>query len=127
MKKYYLENEYCSFWIENGIIHEVFKSNVKILDLKISKEIVEDRLKVSNNILRPLYVDATCISNFKPDAQKYMSEGDAMKHLSACALLAKNTFHRLLGNTYMKVNKPSIEMRMFTDKAKALVWLNQYK
>ena len=121
-----LENDYCYFYIQEGILHEIFKPEVKVMDLNMSKIVVADRLKVSNGVTMPLYVDATPIRFFKPNALKYMAEGDAMKYLSASGLLAKTYIHRLAGNTYYEVFKPSIPTKMHQTYDAAIAWLKLY-
>jgi len=121
-----LENDYCYFYIHEGILHEIFKPEVKVMDLAMSKIVVTDRLKVSNGITMPLYVDATEIRFFKPNALKYMAEGDAMRYLSASGLLAKTYLHRLAGNMYYEVYKPEIPTKMHSDYEKAIAWLKLY-
>ncbi len=54
----YHENEFCEYWIdEHGVVHEIFKDTFKTLNLEIAMVITRDRLKVTNGVARPLYVE----------------------------------------------------------------------
>jgi hypothetical protein len=43
----------------------------------------------------------------------------------AKALLIENLGHRLVGNFYMRVIKPAMKTKIFTDREKALEWLRE--
>jgi hypothetical protein len=127
MKKSYLENEYVELWIENGIIHEVFKPSLKILNIEIVKQIVADRLKVSGEITRPIFVDVGSAVSIDKAARRYLAKGDALKLLSATAILVDNYIAKLWANIYIRIDNPSIPTQFFHHKAMALTWLAQYK
>lgn len=127
MKESYLENECVELWIENGIIHEIFKPNLKILDIEKAKQIVTDRLKVSDGITRPLFVDLGNMVSVDKASRTYLAEGDAMKFLSATAILVDNPIAKFAANIYIRVDQPDIPTKFFTEKTLALTWLEQYK
>ena len=127
MKESYLENEFIELWIENGIIHEIFKSNLEILNIEKAKQIVTDRLKVSNGITRPIFADISNMVSVDKASRKYLAEGDAMKYLSATAILVDNPITKFAAGIYIRIDKPSIPTKFFTDKALALTWLERYK
>ena len=123
-KKSYLENDYCEFWIdETGIIHEIFKQNFEILTLDIAKKITAARLSVSDGITRPLFVELGHAVKMERAANKYLSTGIAMDHLSATGILVKDQIEKLGASIYIRFFPPSIPTKFFTNKEKALTWL----
>lgn len=121
-----IDTPYCSTWIENGIIHHVYKPNI-IIDIDIAKKLVDHRLKVTNNITRPVFVDVCNLVAIKADARKYLAGPEAIKYISAGAIFLDNYLLFLVGTVFLKIDNPLIPSRLFTDKEKALLWLEQFK
>ncbi len=122
----YLENEFCEYWIdERGIIHEIFKPSFDIMDLEIAKIITADRLKVSNGVYRPLYVELGNAVKMEREANKYLSTGDAMTYLTATGILVRDEIERIGAQFYITFFRPSIPTKFFRNKEKALNWLYQ--
>lgn len=44
-------------------------------------------------------------------------------HLAAVALYSKELAMKILGNLYIKINKPIVPTKFFTDKSEAELWL----
>lgn len=127
MKESYLENEYAEFWIENGIIINVYKDGFKQYDLTIAKSILHDRLKVSNGVTMPVYIELKRLNGADEDARRFMASQEAMQYLSAAALVVPDHITKFLANTYHKFHKPGIPTKVFTNKGKAIQWLEQFK
>lgn len=126
MKESYLENEYASFWTEEGILYIIYKPSLKAMTLDIAKKLVDDRLKVSNNRVMPLFVDISNLRETSKTARDYLAEGDAVKHTNATALLVNNKLTRMLASIYMAFSRPSIPTKVFTDQEEAMKWLKRY-
>lgn len=126
-KESFLENEYVEFWIEDGIIYNRYKPEVNKITIDIAKRIVEDRLKVSNGVTRPGFVDLTNAISIDKPARRYLSMGESMKYLSASAILVKNEITKLGGNIYIRIDKPRIPTKLFTSEEQAVAWLEQFK
>lgn len=123
----FYENEFCEYWIDEfGVVHEIFKDTFKTLNLDVAKVITEDRLKVSNGIARPLYVELGTISKIDRAANRYLSRGIAMECLTATGILVKDQMEKIGANIYAGIFKPSVPTRFFTDKEKAHQWLRNY-
>lgn len=127
VKQAYLENDFVEFWIENGIIMNVYKPNLEKITIDVAKEIVRDRLQVSNGVTMPVMIDLTNAFTIDKASRRYFSMGDAMKYLSASAILVRNEITKLGGNIYIRIDKPKIPTKLFTEQDKAIEWLNQFK
>lgn len=128
MKKlFYHENEFSEYWIdEYGIVHEIFKDTFKTLNLEIAEVITLDRLKVTDGVARPLYVELGKYTKVDRAANRYLSTGLAMKHLTATGILVRDQIEKLSANLYIGIFRPSVPTKYFTDKEKAINWLRNY-
>lgn len=123
----YYENDFCEYWIDEfGVVHEIFKSTFSVLNLEVAKVITMDRLKVSNGVARPLYVELGKATKMDRAANRYLSTGPAMECLTATGILVRDQIEKLGANIYTGFFKPSVPTRFFTDKAKAMEWLRHY-
>ncbi len=127
MNNTFVENPHIVSWLEDGIIHACYKPHLKHLTVEIAEQMVKDRLLMTDGITRPLLVDLGNLNKTDREARKYLSEGEAMKDLSATAIIVRNQITRWLAGIYIKIDKPKIPTKFFTDKLNALVWLQQYK
>ncbi len=126
-KNAYLENDFCEYWIdEYGVVHEIFKSTFRHLDLPVAKQIVADRLKVSAGVARPLYVELGKATKMDRAANRYLSTGPAMECLTATGILVRDQIEKLGANLYTGFFQPSVPTKFFTDKEKAMTWLRNY-
>ncbi len=127
MKDSHVINDKIELWIEDGILFAVLQEKLKILTLENAKEIVADRLKVSNGISRPFIIDLSKLAKVDLEARKYMATGDAVKLLNATAILVKNQLTKLMANIYIRINRPEIPTRFFENKEEAILWLEKFK
>ena len=125
-KDRYLENEYVEIWFENGLVHEIFKPGC-VLTMYAAKVIVRDRLYVSGQKISPIFIDLRNMVTADNASRAFLATRESQEYLSAGALLISNEIQRLLMNLWLKINKPLIPTKGFTDETKALTWLEQFK
>ena len=46
--------------------------------------------------------------------------------MSALAIIMENTFGCMIGNFYLKVSRPNIPTKLFSNEEQAIKWLQQY-
>ena len=126
MKEFYIENEYVEIWIEDGIIMEIFKPEVKEVTLEIAKEVVRDRLKVSNKITRPIFIDMGNLRSIDKDARDYFVTELSTSYLSVSAVVLNSYVSWIVGKLFLSFNKPVLRTEFFKSRSKALEWLHQY-
>ena len=127
IKESYIENDYVEFWVEGGIIIEVFKPDVTRINLAMAKQIVQDRLKVNNGKTMPLYVDLANVKSADKEAREYFAGDDSVYLVNASAFLLHNYVAWLLGKLFLSINKPKATIELFRSKTKAIKWLEYYK
>lgn len=122
----YYEDGYCKISQNKGIIWIECKPGCYI-DLQVAKSIVRNRLKISHYTTRPGVIDARYLNNITNEARRYFSEAEAMKFVNAFAIIISGTIHKLMGNAYIKYDRPSVPARLFTDEETAFNWVQNYR
>lgn len=120
-----LQYKSLRYIIENGIIIGTYLETTS-LDLVMAQKGVEMRRALSGNCARPLLMDICNLKGASADARKYLASNESLSEVSAGALLVKSSFTEALGNFFFAVSKPIIPKKIFTDKNKAVAWLNQF-
>lgn len=127
IRESYLENNYVEFWIEGGIIIEIFKPEITRISLAMAKEIVADRLKINKGITMPLYIDLANVKSADKEAREYFAGEESVQLVSASAFLLHSYVALILGKLFLSINKPKANIELFRTKAKAIKWLEHYK
>jgi hypothetical protein len=121
------ENNYASYHWENGIVVVTFKKIYGTLEA--AKGIVRGRLKFTNNKLCPIIADIRAIIGTEKIALDYFDCEEAMKGVTATAIITESFISKFLANTFLRLNnfQKKIPTRMCNNKAEAIKWLEQYK
>jgi hypothetical protein len=126
MKESYQENDFCRMWISNGIMFVEYKPGL-VMNVEIAKLMVSDRLKVSNGISRPVFLDVRNFVSMDRATMKYYKSEEVVQCVTAAAFLTGNALTSLAGNIFLTLGKPLVPTRLFSDEKKALEWLEKYK
>ncbi|MES2397491.1 MAG: hypothetical protein V4549_15895 [Bacteroidota bacterium] len=113
-------------WLKGGIFFGKYKSNL-IIDIQVAKDIIHDRRKMSNGITMPFLLDVTGLLCVDAPARKYMAGHEACEFLSAGAIYTHNKLLAFLGNAFILLDRPLLPAKVFTDKERALEWLEPFK
>lgn len=117
------ENKYVNIWFENGILMSSYKKQT-VIDLEAAKEIVKDRLVITENQSYPILIDFSNIKSVTKEARDYMNLKDGgLKGITCGAFIGGNSLSTLFINMYLKINKPSIPTSFFTKREEAINWL----
>lgn len=111
-----------------GILFAIFLPNLSI-DLTAAKKILEARLKFSNGSSYPVLVDARSVKSFTKEARDFLSSDEARQGVKATAILVSGLLSSTIANFFLNVTvkKPLVPTRIFSDRNKAIKWLQQYK
>lgn len=111
----YTENKIIKFTLKEDVEIEVedIKEIIRVLDIAI--------------LQKPycILIDARCSGNATREARAYASKHSTKKN-EAEAILINSIPMRLLVNSYIQFNKPSVPTRMFTSEEKAIKWLKSF-
>ena len=98
------------------------------IDITIAKELVKTRLEYCHGKSVFALIDGTQIKSTTREARDYMNSPEGgLKGILGGAFLSKNPVATLSINLYLKINKPSVPAKFFTNKEDALQWLKRIK
>src|SRR4051812_19230574 len=115
MENVSIDNDYVEIWMEDGIIHNSYKPNL-VINLEIAKLMVSERLRISDGIARPLFIDITNLISVDLEAREYLSVGEALKFVTAGAIYSTNPISKFAGKLFIDVNQPKAPTKIFANK-----------
>jgi hypothetical protein len=120
-----VDGTYAKMWISKGILYFVYKEIYEI-NRSMAKQIVSQRLQLQNENSYPIFCDLRAVTLAQKQARDYLAiEGAYMT--TALALLVKDEHAEVITQMYIKINNPAYPTRVFTNKEKALSFLQDYK
>lgn len=111
--------------IKDGVLYCEYKEDT--VNLKKAKQIIEDRLSYTNGINYPSIVRSMNKIEIQKDARSFFKSEESSKGLSAVALISTNSYSLIMMNFMLRLYRPSIPLKMFTDEQKAIEWIAEYK
>jgi hypothetical protein len=118
------ENEFAKFWIRDDILFVEYKPNV-IIDLVSAQRIVADRVMVQNEKAYPVFCDIRGLVDSDKAARDYLSQSGSIL-TKAVSLVVHQSISLILTSYYLKICKPSVPTKLFTDEAAAMAFLEPY-
>lgn len=67
------------------------------------------------------------IFNPSADAREAGASFEYSKHVTAVAMYSTRMYESIMGNLYLKINRPRVPTRFFDDRQKALDWLQLHR
>jgi len=103
--------------IENRLIDS---SNIEVEDIK---EVLIINNELSNGEQFALLIDTGEYTSSSIEAREFGATKEYAENIIAQAIFIHSIPQRIVGNFYIKVNKPFVETKLFTDRDKAIEWL----
>ena len=121
MKKF--ENAYCTLEIKEGVLYFKYK-DVK-LDVHGAKQVVRDRLDFQQGDVYPIFCDCRDFKGVDKNARDYLAkEGSSMA--TTVALFNTSTMHNMIINFYLKISKPEVPTKAFSNEEQAIEFLHAH-
>jgi hypothetical protein len=98
------------------------------IDLAIARELIENRLSFSEG--EPVYtlIDFTNVKSVTKEARDYMNSAEGgLKGILGGAFLSNNVMATLCINLFLKISKPTVPAKFFTNRDEALKWLRRVR
>jgi len=112
----------------DNIIRTTYFPNINIT-LAIAKEVlaVASEINQRNNGRQYLaLVDNRKVKSITQEARKHFASPEVNTVCKACAALIDSPVSRMIGNFFLKLNKPATPTRLFTAEEKAIAWLKAF-
>ncbi|MBI3521053.1 MAG: hypothetical protein HY062_17065 [Bacteroidetes bacterium] len=116
---------HSTMWMNNGIVFSKFKKEL-IIDLDLAKQMVDDRILISNGIVRPYLIDISNLFSIDKEGRNYLA-GPGCDLISAGAIYTKNKLLAFIGNIFISLDNPTIPCKVFSSEKAAVAWLELYK
>ena len=123
LSEHKLKNATVRLLTENIIenyIHD--NSSVEVEDVRAIKEV---NLKLTEGKPYCILVDSGMVTTISSEARKLSASKEFAQKTIAKALLVHSVGHRLVGRFYIKINKPHIKTKIFSDREDAIDWLKE--
>ena len=110
-----------------------YKNNIMVVRLKeyadINLETMIEQHEAQKSLVGKdkyaVLVDGSKNSNPTPEAKKYMANHNPPNRMATAIVSNNNTATVIVGNFYIKMNKPVIPTKLFKSEDKAMQWLKQ--
>jgi hypothetical protein len=77
---------------------------------------------------RPILIDIRKAQPLEADARHHFSGQTLVERFSALALLIDGSpFGRMMGNVYLRIARPGIPTKLFSDEGRAMEWLSAHR
>ena len=109
----------------DGIVYVYLKENCEI-NLETQAQMFNAFHRICEGKMRQFLFEGdpgVTVTKEARDNALLIEESSPMK---ATAVIARNTAHTLLGNFYLKFNKPKRPYKVFKSRAEGLKWLEQF-
>lgn len=120
-----LENDIVKFWIDEGILFSEFKTEI-VMTLENAKKIIDLRHQISSNEKQYWCFFTNGLKSYEKQGRDY-SDVHGQDFLYATALIVHSNITMFMFNVYIKIKNVKIPFKVFTNKEKAVEWLNDIK
>lgn len=126
MRNLLLDNEFMKIESESGIVIGTF--NTDLTDIETIKSIVKMRIEVTQNLdPYPLIVNIKNVKNSTKEVRDFLASKKAAERVTVTALVVESMLTATIGNFFLRISKPPVPTKIFTDEVSATNWLNAYK
>lgn len=126
MKEKHFHNEFVDMWLDDGIVYIEHAPYVTIT-LEIAKTNVAARLNICEGKTYPVFADVRKAKNMSKETREYLSKDDGIRGISAGAFLVSTRIEAWIVNAWLSINPLTVPTKLFTEKANAIEWLQQFK
>lgn len=116
----------AKIWMgDDGILR-----NMMLPKAEITREDVQENYSSNEKLLNgqkvPILTDARYIKSIDQEARK-LSAGEMVAAITiAIAVLVESPMSRMMGNFFLKINRPLYPVKLFTVDEDAVTWLKKY-
>jgi hypothetical protein len=85
-------------------------------------------IRSADGVKRPIYVDISRCEPLSVEVRHYYSGQALVDAFTALGLrITASPFGRMMGNVYLRVARPGVPARLFTDDDRAIAWLREFR
>lgn len=122
-----LKFDFCEIFLREDNIFQVNVFPNSVIDQEQVKTVVDALLQLSKGVKLPAITFLGEFTEISKEAREYIADPNKPTATTAIAFVINNMGHKIVGNFFLTVNKPTKPIRFFTDAKLAIEWLNAYK
>ncbi len=119
------ESQYVNLELINNILVARYKSGPKI-NLDAAKIILKERLEFTNNKDMPVLVIDSGLVSMNKEARDFLSSPEGVKGIRASAIISLSVVNSMLVNFILKISRPNLPVKIFTNRRVAEEWLKTF-
>jgi len=121
MRKKITENEFVIIEFLDDIVIITWK--VDMTDIELVKKMVDLRLKVTPDEPYLFIANVMNVKKSTKEARDYLASKKGSERVIAAALIVDSMLTATLANFFMRVSKPLVTTKLFTEEEEAIRWL----
>lgn len=125
MNKAPFTTSHVSFELKEDILYVIYLPGSEI-NIEIAKDIVKLRKEYTDGTPYYMLITGEGLRAIDKEARDYLSN-EGTEGVLGGALLVNSVYTEFFGNFFLRITQPKIPAKLFTDKNKALEWLEQFK
>lgn len=118
------DNKFIISLVEESYYDLFIKDNVEIFVEDMAR--IRDAQKQLSGKRIPILISGGKYSTTNVEVMKFLAKNENMPYSKVSAYITNSISQKLLGNFYLKINKPERPTRFFNNKEDAITWLKQY-
>jgi hypothetical protein len=122
MKK---EGKFVDLEMMDNFLIARYKAGPRI-DISAAKIILHERLEFTNYKSYPVLVIDSGLVSMDKQARDFLSSNEAITGIRASAIISSSVVNSMLVNFILKISRPNLPVRVFTDRTAAETWLNSF-
>ena len=120
-----LENQYFKCWLDEGIVYSEYK--VDVLDIEAARGCVSLRMQLIDDKSYPTLIDGRSVKDIYKEARDFFSSEEGSEGISASALITHSVVGKFIGSFFLKINRPTVPIKIFNSIEEAVSWLKQFR
>ena len=120
-----LTSKYEVVLLEDGIVENFIKPGATMEPEDVTA-LKQHNFETAGNKPYVILVIPGELITFTKEARELAASKEFIEAAMAKALLINSIGNKIMGNFYLKVNKPYIKTKIFSDREKALTWLRSF-
>ncbi len=113
-------------WLDSSGIIIAVANEQELHTLKDAEENTRINIQLAQGIRRPFLINMTKLKSMSREARAFYAGPEPAKALLAVAILTTSNIGNLVANFFLRLTRPSVPTRLFTDADEAMEWLSQY-
>lgn len=119
------DTQFVHLRIKDNILIVSYRKDL-IINLDVAQKIVLQRHSFTRGQKMAAIIFSQGVTSIDKPAREYLASSKGTEGLSASAIIVNSPFSRFLGNFFLKVNKASIPVKLFSNISLAEKWIQPF-